>query len=399
LAYLFKCRRRFGLRFFEGYRCAACGRELPAGTAAGECPACAGPLLAVYDLALLRRSVSREEFFRPGPGVWRFRHLLPDFSAKLSLGEGNTPVIAAARLGEPLGASQVYLKEESSNPTGSFKARGMAIAVSRLVELGVHEAWIPSAGNAGLALSAYGAAAGIRCRVYIPSETPAGVAEECRLYGADVTVVAGLLPDAAKRLEADIGGDRSGLLSTFREPCRVEGKKTMAFELEADVRPDWVVFPTGGGTGIVAFWKAYAELEALGWLAGKPPRLALVQAAGCAPLVRAFLEGSERASPWSDPETIASGIRVPESRADKLILRVLRESGGAAVAVTDAEILSAVREIARSLGIFVCPEGAAAWAGLRRLIAEDRVSPSSRIAVVNTAGGARYRFLLDPFTS
>jgi len=387
------------MRFFEGYRCGVCGREVPAGTAAGECPACAGPLMAVYDLGLMRRSVSRDEFLRPGPGVWRFRHLLPDFSTMVSLGEGNTPTIPAKRLGESLGASALYVKDESSNPTGSFKARGMAPAVSRLLDLGVREAWIPSAGNAGLALAAYGAAAGIRCRVYIPSETPAGVAEECRLYGADVTVVPGLLPDAARRLDADIGGDRSGLLGTFREPCRVEGKKTMAFELEADVRPDWIVFPTGGGTGIVAFWKAYRELEALGWLKGEPPHLAVVQAAGCAPLVKAFDEGSERAAPWSNPATIASGIRVPASRADMLILRALRESGGAAVAVTDDEILAAAREIARALGIFVCPEGAAAWAGLKQLLGEDRVSPSSRIVVVNTAGGARYRFLLDPFTS
>jgi threonine synthase len=387
------------MRFFEGYRCAACGRELPAGTVVGECPSCTGPLLAVYDLGLMRRSVRREEFFGPGSGVWRFRYLLPDFRVKVSLGEGNTPTIAAKRLGETLHASEIYVKDESSNPTGSFKARGMAPAVSRLVELGIREASIPSAGNAGLALAAYGAAAGIRCRVYVPSDTPVGVAEECRLYGAEVIMVTGLLPDAAKRLDVDIGADRSGLLATFREPCRVEGKKTMAFELEADVRPDWVVFPTGGGTGIVAFWKAYAELEALGWLKGRAPHLAVVQAAGCAPLVRAFLDGTERAAPWSEPETIASGIRVPASRADMLILRALRESAGAAVAVTDEEILSAVHEMAHLCGLFASPEGAAAWAGLKKLVAAGTVSPSSRIAFVNTAGGARYRFLLDPSRS
>lgn len=387
------------MRFFEGYRCGACGRELPAGTAAGECPVCGGPLLAVYDLALLRRTVSREEFFAPGPGIWRFRRLLPGVSTEVTLGEGNTPTIPAKRLGEAIHARDLHIKDESSNPTGSFKARGMAAAVSRLLDLGVREAWVPSAGNAGLALAAYGAAAGLRSRVYVPSETPVGVAEECRLYGAEVTVVPGLLPDAAKRLEAEIGDGRPGLVATFREPARVEGKKTMAFELEVELRPDWVLFPTGGGTGIVALWKAYAELAELGWLAGEQPHLAVVQAEGCAPLVRAFQAGSERAEVWRDPATIASGIRVPSSRADMLILRALRESGGAAVAVSDDEIRSAAGEIARSLGVFASPEGAAAFAGLKRLIAEDTVSPSSRIAVVNTAGGARYRFLLDPYSS
>ena len=273
----------------------------------------------------------------------------------------------------------------------------MALAVSRLVELGVGEGWIPSAGNAGLALAAYGAAAGIRSRVYIPTETPDGVAEECRLYGALVTVVPTILPDAAKRLEAEIGRYRTGHVGTFREPCRVEGKKTMAFELAADVRPDWVVFPTGGGTGIVAIWKAYRELEALGWLDGEAPRIALVQAEGCAPLVKAFLTGSERAAPWDDPVTIASGIRVPASRADAVILRAIRESRGAAVAVSDAEIVAAVRELARGAGIFACPEGAAAWAGTKKLLEAGTISPSSRIVVFNTAGGARYRFLLDPY--
>jgi len=387
------------MRFFEGYRCAACGHEVPAQSAAGECPLCAGPLLAEYDLALMRRHVRREEFFRPGPGVWRFKDLLPDFEAKVSLGEGNTPLVPARRLGSRLGAPNISIKDESFNPTGSFKARGMAVAVSRLLELGAAEGWIPSAGNAGLALAAYGAAAGIRSRVYIPAETPDGVAEECRLYGAVVTVVPGILPDAAKRLEVEITRDRAGHIGTFREPCRVEGKKTMAFELEADLQPDWVVFPTGGGTGVAAIWKAYRELEALGWVEKDPPRIALVQAAGCAPLVKAFVEGSERAAPWNDPVTIASGIRVPASRADAIILRALRESRGAAAAVSDDEIIAAVRELARDAGIFACPEGAAAWAGTKKLLEAGTISPSSRIVVFNTAGGARYRFLLDPFKS
>ena len=389
------------MKFFEGYRCAACGREIPAGAVAGECPVCSGPLLCVYDIARIRKNMRGSGYAAPisGSGVWRYAHLLPDFETKVTLGEGRTPLIMAAGLGRRIGAPELWVKDESSNPTGSFKARGMAVAVSRLLDLGVKKAYIPSAGNAGLALAAYGAAAGLACRIFIPSETPEGVAEECRLYGADVTIVPGILPDAAKALEAAVAGDRTGVISTFREPCRVEGKKTMAFEVEEEAKPDWIVFPTGGGTGIVAFWKAYTELEALGVLQRPMPRLALVQASGCAPLVKAFTEGRERAEAWEHPVTAASGIRVPSSRADMLILKAVRESGGAAVSVTDDEIMLAVREIALVLGIFPSPEGAAAWAGLKDLVRAGTVSPSSRIVIINTAGGARYRFLLDPFKS
>ncbi len=385
------------MKYFEGYRCGSCGREVPAGSAAGECPACSGPLLCVYDTSAIRRNAASRSSGPKGAGtgVWRYGDLLPDFSRKITLGEGNTPLIRALRLGEAIGARDLYIKDESSNPTGSFKARGMAVAVSRLLELGVKKAYVPSAGNAGLALAAYGAAAGLACDVFIPSETPEGVAEECRLYGAAVTVVPGILPDAARALDGAVSGDRAGIVSTFREPCRVEGKKTIAFEIEEEIEPDWIVFPTGGGTGIVALWKAYRELEAIGSMRRPMPRIAAVQAAGCAPLVRAFVAGAEKAIPWKDPVTIASGIRVPSSRADAIILRALRESGGTAVSITDGEIMEAVSEIARSVGVFPSPEGAATWAGLKRLVREEKISPSSRIVIVNTAGGARYRFLLD----
>ena len=385
--------------FFEGYRCGACGREVPAGSAAAECPSCAGPLLAVYDLALMRRLVRDFPSLAAGggPGIWRYANLLPPLARRVSLGEGRTPLLDSRDLGRSIGVPELFIKDESANPTGSFKARGMAAAVSRLADLGVSRAFVPSAGNAGLALAAYCAAAHIPCSVFIPSETPEGVAEECRLYGAEVTVVPGLLPDASKALDALVGPDRAGVVSTFREPCRVEGKKTMAFEIEEEISPDWIVFPTGGGTGIVAFWKAYGELEALGLLRRPMPRLAVVQAEGCAPLVAAWRDGLDRAAPWPRPETVASGIRVPGSRADALILRAIRESGGAAAAVSDADILDGVRELGRAHGLFVSPEGAAAYAGLKRLAREGTISPSSRVVVVNTAGGARYRFLLDPY--
>jgi threonine synthase len=385
------------MKYFEGFRCGSCEREIPAGSAAGECPSCGGPLLCVYDTSAIRRggSFRARASARSGAGVWRYADLLPDFERKITLGEGNTPLLRAGLLGDAIGAGELFVKNESPNPTGSFKARGMAVAVSRLLELGVKKAYVPSAGNAGLALAAYGAAAALPCHVFIPSETPDGVAEECRLYGAEVTVVPGILPDAARALDAFVSGDRTGVVSTFREPCRVEGKKTMAFEIEEELEPDWIVFPTGGGTGIVAFWKAYRELEAIGILQRPMPRLAAVQASGCAPIVKAFADGAEKATPWKNPATLASGIRVPSSRADTLILRALRESGGTAVAVTDGEILEAVGEIARSVGLFPSPEGAATWAGLKRLVREETVSPSARIVIVNTAEGARYRFLLD----
>jgi threonine synthase len=389
------------VRFFEGYKCSGCGKELPAGSQAGECPACSSPLLCVYETGLLRKNADREDFFSCSErSVWRFRRLLPDFPVQVSLGEGSTPLIEAGRLAEMIGAADLRIKDESLNPTGSFKARGMAVAVSRLVDLDVRSAVMPSAGNAGLALAAYGAFAGIETRLFIPSSAPEGIVEECRAYGAHVEVVPGLLPDAAARMGSAARGDPLGVVSTFREPCRVEGKKTIAFEIEADSGDggvDWILFPTGGGTGIVAVWKAYRELEELGWLRWEKPSLVAVQSTGCAPIVRAFERGDERIEPWEDPSTMACGICVPSSRADRLILDALRQSGGTAVAVTDAEILQAVGEISRCTGIFPSPEGAATWAGLKRLVSRGTINPSDRIVLVNTAGGARYRFLFDSF--
>ncbi|MBN1886182.1 MAG: threonine synthase [Candidatus Krumholzibacteriota bacterium] len=382
---------------FEGYRCGLCGREVPAGSIAGECPTCAGPLLGVYDLAALRARTTREEFFGAGEGVWRFRGLLPVFPREITLGEGNTPILDASRLRGGSGLGGLFLKDESLNPTGSFKARGMAVAVSRLVDLGARRAAVPSAGNAGLALAAYGAAAGIACDVFIPADTPAGVAEECRLYGARVVQVAGVISDAAGRMAGENAETGAAVMSTFREPCRVEGKKTMAFEIAAALSPppDWIIYPTGGGTGIVAMWKAFAELDELGWLEGPRPRLAAVQAAGCQPLVRAFEDGRESAGCWEAPETVAAGLRVPSSRADRLILRALRETGGTAVAVDDEAILEAVGRMAAETGVFPSPEGAATLAGLDALVARETIKPGDRVCLLVTAGGSRYRLLLD----
>ena len=377
--------------YLLGYRCGKCGRTVPAGTRVNECPHCAGPLMAYYDIDSLKRRYSADDFFSMrGEGIWRFAPLLPDFKSRISLGEGNTPLIPARNLAELLGVDELYIKDESQNPTGSFKARGMAAAVSRLVDLRVEDAWLPSAGNAALALSAYAAKAGISARVYIPAEPKSSVASECSLYGAKVTVVPGILTDAAARMEDEFEGDSAGVLSTFREPARVEGKKTMAFELAEMISPDWILFPTGGGTGIVAMWKAYNELEQLGWLEGAKPRLVSVQSSGCAPIVKAFEEEAETAEPWPSPCTFASGINVPSSRADSLILAALRESGGTAVAVSDEDIALSIRTTASLEGIFFSPEGAATVAALKKLLAEGKVGRADTAVLFNTASGVRY---------
>jgi len=371
---------------------------VPAGSAAGECPSCSGPLLARYDLGILKRNVTRGEFYGPGRGIWRFRDLLPVYSREISLGEGNTPLLEAPALASTACCGRLYIKNEALNPTGSFKARGMAAAVSRLVDLGARTGVIPSAGNAGLALAAYGAAAGLAARIYIPSVTPDGVQEECEAYGADVRTIEGLLPDAARAMEDDGFEDGEFAISTFREPARVEGKKTMAFEIEDDLdgqTPRWIIFPTGGGTGVVAFWKAYLELEELGWLTGEKPRIVAVQSDGCAPVVKAFESGADTMETWDDPVTIASGIRVPGSRADRQVLRALRETGGTAVRVSDGEILDAAYQMAQGAGIFPSPEGAATLAGLMKLTAAGTIGPEDKVVIVNTADWTRYRFMLE----
>ncbi len=386
------------MNYFEGYRCGNCEREVPAGSAAGECPSCSGPLLAVYDLGILGRKVTRGEFYGPGRGIWRFRELLPEFSREITLGEGNTPMLEAPVLAAVAGCGRLHIKNEALNPTGSFKARGMAAAVSRLVDLGARAAVISTAGNAGLALAAYGAAAGLASRIYIPSVTPDGVVEECTAYGADVRTIDGILPDATHAMTGDGLGEGEYAISTFREPCRVEGKKTMAFEIEDDLEgksPRWIIFPTGGGTGVVSFWKAYIELEELGWLEREKPRIVAVQSEGCAPFVRAFGSGADSVERWKDPVTIASGIRVPSSRADRQVLRALRETGGTAIAVSDEAILDSAYVMARAAGIFPSPEGAAALAGLRKLTASGTIGPGDSVVIVNTADWTRYRFMLD----
>lgn len=374
--------------------CALCGRTFDADQLQRTCPDCARPLLARYDVEALRTR-GREAVLTDEPTMWRYRALLPVRRAEsvVTLGEGWTPLIPARRLGERLGLRQLYVKEESLNPTGSFKARGLAVAVSRGRELGVRELVIPSAGNAAGALSAYAARAGLPAHVFMPQDVPAPFLLECQVLGAEVTLVEGLITDCGR--EARRAAEAYGWfdVSTLKEPYRLEGKKTMGFELAEQFGwelPDVIIYPTGGGTGLVGMWKAFQELGELGWIGPRRPRMVTVQAEGCAPIVRAFHAGTEFAEPWEEAQTIAAGLRVPAAVGDFLILRALRESGGTAIAVSDQALIRGQRLLARLEGVFACPEGGATVAALEVLVDQGWIAPDERVVLFNTGTGLKY---------
>ena len=360
---------------------------------------CGAPLLARYDLDKAR--AWRPESLRGrAPNMWRYREMLPLFGGEepVTLGEGFTPLVHARPLGRSLGLERLYIKDESLNPTQSFKARGQSAAITRAKYLGATTVALPTAGNAGNAAAAYAAAAGIGCEVFIPQDAKQPFVDECRLYGANVTLVDGLITDAG-RAAAERGTPLGWYdVSTLKEPYRIEGKKTMAYELaeQMDWRwPDWIVYPTGGGTGLVGMWKAFDELERLGWVApSRRPKMVSVQAENCAPIVRAFEQGTERASPWEGAATIADGLRVPRAIGDFLILRALRESGGTAVAVSDASMVAGMLEIGRHEGISAAPEGGAALAAIRRLVATGSIKPTETVVLFNTGGALKYLDLI-----
>ena len=333
--------------------------------------------------------------------MWRYEEVLPapDEAGPVTLGEGFTPLMHARRLGAALGMKRLYVKDESANPTNSFKARGLSAAVTGARRLGATTVSVPSAGNAANAAAAYAARAGMTARVFMPRDVKTPFIRECELYGAEVTLVDGLITDAG-RVAAEAGVSHGWYdVSTLKEPYRVEGKKTMAYEIAEQLGwewPDWMIYPTGGGTGIVGMWKACAELEALGWMpaGARRPRMVSVQAAGCAPIIRAFHAGEQRAAPWEDARTSADGLRVPRAIGDFLILRALRESGGAAVAVGDSEMIAAMREIGATEGISAAPEGGATLVALRALLANGTIAPSDRVVLFNTGGALKYLDLL-----
>lgn len=356
---------------------------------------CGAPLLARYDMEAAK-AWSRDSLAAREPSMWRYRELMPlfDGEAPVTLGEGWTPLPHAKRLGAAVGLSQLYIKDESLNPTNSFKARGLSAAVTRAHHLGATVLSIPTAGNAGNAMAAYAALAGITAKVFMPKDVKTPFIRECELYGADVTLVDGLITDAG-RIAAETGKPLGWYdVSTLKEPYRIEGKKTMGYELAEQfnwVLPDWIIYPTGGGTGMVGMWKAFAEMSALGWIDPvKRPKMVTVQAAGCAPIIKAYDEGAERSVLWPDAHTAADGLRVPKAIGDFLVLRAVRESGGGAVAVTDADMIACMREMGRLEGISAAPEGGAALHAIKVLIAQGRIQPHEKVVLFNTGGALKY---------
>jgi threonine synthase len=361
---------------------------------------CGAPLLARYDLERAR-AWSRESLKGREPNIWRYREMLPLFDGEspITLGEGFTPLFHAKALGATLGLDRLFIKDESLNPTNSFKARGQAAAITRAKYLGAKTIALPTAGNAGNAAAAYSAAAGLACEVFIPKDAKKPFVDECRLYGANVTLVDGLITDAG-RMAAEKGGPLGWYdVSTLKEPYRIEGKKTMAYELaeQMDWRwPDWIVYPTGGGTGMVGMWKAFDEIEHIGWVKkGKRPKMVSVQAENCAPIVRAFQQGTEKAQPWENASTVADGLRVPRAIGDFLILRAVRESGGTALAVTDRSMVDGMLAIGKHEGVSAAPEGGAAFVAIQKLVANGSIEPHESVVLFNTGGALKYLDVLS----
>lgn len=384
------------LSYLSHLQCSGCGREYTHTEIHTFCPDCQSPLLAIYDLEHARQHVDRDEISRRRKGMWRWSELLPVLNVenKIFLGEGDTPLLMLPQLEKELGVSHLYVKDESSNPTGSFKARGLAAAVSKAKELGVEKVIIPTAGNAGGAMAAYAARAGLKAYIFMPKDTPFANIHESRMAGAEVVLVDGLISDAARMAGEKARAEGWFDVSTFKEPYRVEGKKVMGYELAEAFNwelPDVIVYPTGGGTGLVGMWKAFDELEKLGWLANtKRPRMVSVQADGCAPVVKAFQAKATFCDFWINAHTQASGLRVPKSFADRLILQDIYASEGIAVAVSDEAILESQKQLAGMEGIFAAPEGAATLAALKDLIKQNWIHPEERIVLFNTGSGLKY---------
>ncbi len=385
--------------YLSHLECAWCGETHDADRLMNLCAACGRPLLARYDLEAAREGFPRRALADRPPTLWRYAELLPvrDAAFRLTLGEGFTPLLRLERLGAALGLDRLYAKDEGLNPTGSFKARGLCMAVSRAAELGAEAVAIPTAGNAGSAMAAYAACAGLPAHIFVPQDVPQPFLAEMRALGAQVTPVDGLITDCARFVREGVSEGRWFDVSTLREPYRVEGKKTMGYELAEQfgwALPDAIIYPTGGGTGIVGMWKAFDEMERLGWIGPERPRMISVQSSGCAPIVRAFEAGDRTATPWPQAATIADGLRVPAAIGDFLILDAIRESGGLALAVPDEAILEGMRELGRLEGVFAAPEAAATVAALRRLVAEEAVRPDERIVLFLTGNGLKYTHLV-----
>jgi threonine synthase len=376
---------------FAHLTCTRCGTQYARDRRVNVCPACGGALFARYHVQGLDRDAAAS---RPR-SIWRWSELMPveDPAHVVTLGEGGTPLLVAQRLGARAGFSDLRIKDESGNPTGSFKARGLSAAVSKAKELGYTKLALPTAGNAGGAAAAYAARAGMECHVFMPEDTPAAFRIECERYGANVTLVKGLIDDCGRIVAERAAREGWHDVSTLKEPYRVEGKKTLGYELAEDLGwevPDAILYPTGGGTGLIGMWKAFDEMEEMGWIGEKRPRMFAVQAEGCAPIPKAFAEGRETSEKFPNAHTYASGLRVPKPFGDYLILRDLRASGGAAIAVTDDEMRRGCDEIGASEGVFASPEGGAVWAAAKLLRDAEQLDPKERIVLFNTGSGFKY---------
>jgi threonine synthase len=355
---------------------------------------CGGPLLVRFDLDHIRHRWRRRDVDKGPSSMWRYAPVLPPVDeAIITLGEGWTPLVRTQRLGARLGAENLWVKDEGLNPTGSFKARGLSCAISMCVELGIRKVAIPSAGNAAGALAAYAAAAGIEAQIFLPRDVPEANYLECRAYGACVTLVDGLISDCARMVAERAPVEGWFDVSTLREPYRIEGKKTMGYEVAEQLEwelPEAIFYPTGGGVGLIGMWKAFEEMERLGWIGSRRPKMIAVQAEGCQPVVRAFEENEPRSRFWEGASTLASGLRVPKPLGDFLVLDAVRKSGGTAVAVSDAEMIDAGIRLASDEGIYAAPEGAACVAALEKLLASGFLKPADRIVLYNTGTGLKY---------
>jgi len=376
----------------KNFECSRCKASASAETPQTLCPHCKGSLYVRYDLSTTRGVAARDEIARdaaraPWPGMWRYRSVLPDVRP-VTLGEGWTPMLRSAR------HPAAYIKEEGANPTGSFKARGLALAVTMARHYGFRKLAVPSAGNAAGALAAYAAAAGIEAHIFMPKDVPFANYVEAVAYGARVTLVDGLISDCGRMVAERSKSEGWFDISTLKEPFRVEGKKTMGYELVEQLGweyPDAVFYPTGGGVGLIGMWKAFAELEELGWVRpGKRPRMIAVQSAGCAPVAKAFEQGAKASEMWENAATFASGLRVPKPYGDAIMLEILRESGGVALGIPDDKILDSLRDWAKNEGLFLSPEGAAATAAYDRLLESGFLKPSDRVVLFNTGSGLKY---------
>lgn len=382
------------MSFVSHLECSVCGKPRAAAQVHHLCE-CGGPLLVRYDLAKAKKSLTRDSLAGGPKSMWRYSPVLPvrDPAHVVSLGEGMTPLIHAGRFGEKIGVKNLWVKDEGINPTGSFKARGLSCAMSMCVELGLRKVAIASAGNAGSALAAYAAAASLDAYIFMPRDVPQSNYTECRAYGAHVTLVDGLISDCARLIAERKDAEGWFDISTLKEPYRIEGKKTMGYEVAEQfdwTLPDAIFYPTGGGVGLIGMWKAFEEMEALGWISSRRPKMIAAQAEGCQPVVRAFEQGEAKSAFWENAHTVAAGLRVPKPLGDALSLAALRASGGTAVAVSDQELLDSSIALAAATGIFPAPEGGACVAALKKLLANGFLHSDDRIVIYNTGTGLKY---------